>query len=97
MKPRAPIKRNPLLTASEHRMLAALAIEPDNTCLDGKRTVWVGTRRFSKRTLNGLLGRCLVSQDSHLFGYYLLNAEGRKMLEDHTYVPSIVRLPRGAK
>ena len=97
MKPRAPIKRNPLLTAPEHRMLEALAIEPDNECLDGQRTVWVGTQRFSKRSLHGLLRMCLVSQDTHLLGYYVLNAEGRKMLEDHTYIPSIVRLLRGAK
>ena len=85
------------LTPASYRMLIAMHGDPEHEAFSGDRHVWVGTRRFAHLTLQNLLRLCLVSQDQFSEYRWSLNAEGRKIIEDNTYQPEILKVMAEAK
>lgn len=85
--------RNPRLTPAGLAMLTAMRDGKDGYAISEGLQVWVDLKKFHRSTLNGLLRYCLVSEDAFSNGKtqtWVLNEEGRKIIDDPDYVPLII-------
>jgi len=86
---------NPCLTPAAHRMLLKLRDGKDKYAISEGAQVWVDSTRFTRITLEHLLCLCLVSRDSFsgdTTETWILNEEGRNVLESETYIPLIAKV-----
>lgn len=90
--------RNKYLTPAMERVLAWMAsdIEDDGELVTEAGQAWYGLERTNMATVNNLLRLCLI-RDEGGDGFagkeplkrYTINEEGRAILKDSNYVPSI--------
>jgi len=97
MPQRSP-KPKRLLSVRALEVLKAMRSDPEanGELVCSGIEVWVGLERTSHSILKKLLQLCLVSKESNPGGYdiYILNSDGRQIIDDPTYEPPIVDILR---
>jgi hypothetical protein len=86
--------RSTLLSPAMKSFLEAIRDCEDEYALQERLEVWVGDRRFSPRTVLKCLQYCLIKEDCYTSPgthIWVLTECGRKIIEDPSYVPLIVR------
>lgn len=87
--------RNRFLTRRMHEFLVALRDSEDEYAIEEAGECWVDSEKFSSRTVNRLLHLCLLSKEgsaSEGVELWVLNEDGRKIIDDPQFVPPIVKL-----
>jgi hypothetical protein len=85
---------NSHLTPAMHKFLSAIRDSPDEYAVQDGLMVYVDLTRFHAGTVNKCLRLCLVSEDQYsdeATRIWILNEDGRGVLESDSYVPGIVR------